>query len=373
MPTYERYIIGPGPIERFDRRRNAFMTLDADNPYGEDFRRRFKARTGYDHWKDPLPYRELEPEDRIGQSLAEAARRVCFEYEPPVLPVTAPEGRFEVADPGWMARFIKKVGLFLGADMVRITELDQRWVYQDIDIPHKYAIVIVVSHVRSLNNTAPSQFSWLSATDTYSRLKLIATQMADFIAGLGYDAAYRETLGHNPELLMVPLAIDAGVGEFARNARVMSPEYGVNMRLKAVTTDMPLQVDKPISFGAHEFCMACENCATYCPPRAIPFGPPTDEPVTLHNNPGYRKWYLDAEKCLTFWSVNKEKWLSCGGRCIAVCPWNHELNTLHNTVRWMAIRAPRGIKKLLVQMDRKLYQRDRRLTDYRDYRNRPGA
>jgi len=356
-PTYERYVTGP--IERFDRAKNAFKTLDQDNPYGAEFRQRFKDRTGHDHWRDRLPYAELEPADRIGASLAEAADRVCRQYEPEVLPVTPPEGRMEVTDPAWMARLIKKVGMLFGAKMVRITELDRRWVYEDVDVPHKYAIVIVVPHVRSMNDTAPSQFSWFSSCYSYSQLKFITTQLSDFIAGLGYEAQYRETLGFNPELLMVPVAIDAGVGEFARNGRVMSPEYGVNMRVKAVTTDMPLKIDKPISFGAHDFCMACENCATYCPPRAIPFGPPTDSPDSVHVNPGYRKWYVDAQKCLTFWSIDKAHWLSCGGRCMSVCPWNKEQNVFHHLVRWFAIHAPPFLKRALVNVDRRLYHRER--------------
>ncbi|MDI7258550.1 MAG: reductive dehalogenase domain-containing protein [Thermodesulfobacteriota bacterium] len=276
-PTYEKYITGP--IERFDRRKNAFMTLMPDNPFGEEFREKFKARTGYEDWKIPPSYSQLELEDRIGMSLATATRRPCFEYHPVPLPVTPPEGQTEVKDRAWMSRLIKKVGLFLGADMVRITKVDQRWVYQGIEIPHSHAIMIVVSHARSLNHTAPSYFSWASTADAYARLKFITTQLTDFICGLGYDAMYRETLGHNTEMLIVPMAIDAGVGEFARNGRVLSPEYGTNMRMKAVTTDLPLEADKPISFGTHEFCMACENCAIYCPPQAIPFGPPQDPPL----------------------------------------------------------------------------------------------
>lgn len=137
----------------------------------------------------------------------------------------------------------------------------------------------------------------------------------------------------------------------------MSPEYGINMRLKPVTTNMPLQVDKPISFGTHDFCMVCENCATYCPPRAIPFGPPTDQPLSISNNPGYRKWYLDAQKCLIFWSVKKSRWLSCGGRCMSVCPWNHDLNAVHMAARWLAIHGPVSVKRMLVRTDRKLYHR----------------
>jgi reductive dehalogenase len=254
-----------------------------------------------------------------------------------------------------------------GAEIVRITKVDQRWVYQDVDIPHKYAIVIVVHHLRSFNDTAPSHFSGTASSDTYSRLKFITTRLADFICGLGYDAAYRETLGPETEMLVVPTALDAGVGEFARNGRVLSPEFGVNMRMKLVTTDLPLEVDKPISFGVHDFCMACESCATYCPPNAIPFGPPTDKPPGVHNNPGFRKWYTDAEKCLTFWSMNKKKWTSCGGRCIAVCPWNKPLVPYHNMVRWVAIHSPTIVKKMLVWSDQKVNGWERKNPTFRRF------
>ncbi|MEE9612797.1 MAG: reductive dehalogenase domain-containing protein, partial [Desulfatiglandales bacterium] len=346
QPTYEKYITGP--IQRFDRRRSAFKALDHDNPFGEDFRKQFKSLTGHDNWVDSLPYEELEPEDRIGQSLGSAAWRLCREYRPNTLPVTPPPGQIDLADKKWMTRLIKKAALLFGAEMVGIAKLDSRWVYTDIEIPHKYVIVVVVSHVRSLNNTAPSHFSWLSVGEVYSRLKYITTQLADFIRGMGYDAAYRETLHWNPEMLMVPIAIDAGIGEFARTGRVLSPEFGINMRLKAVTTDLPLEVDRPISFGVHGFCMACENCAIYCPANAIPFGPPTDAPPSpIFNNAGFRKWYIHADRCLIFWAANKKKWLSCGGRCIAVCPWNKPLVFFHNMARLIAIHSPTFAKKML--------------------------
>ena len=355
-PTYEKYIIGP--IKRFDRLKNAFKVLQTDYAYGDEFRRKFKKQTGVDDWTKPLPYSELEPEDRIGQSLAGASWRLGQDYHPDTVPVTPPEGRFEVNDRAWMTRLIKKVGLMFGAERIHIGKVDQRWVYEGIDIPHKYSIMVVVQHKPTLINTAPSHFSWASSTDAYSRLKYITTQLADFICGLGYPAQYRETLGWGPDMLVVPTAIDAGVGEFSRTCRVLSPEYGINMRLKPVTTDLPLEVDKPISFGVHEFCMACESCAEFCPSGAVPFGEPTDEiPSPIFNNPGYRKWYLRADRCLMFWAANRKKWFSCGGRCIAVCPWNKPENLFHNAVRWTAIHSPSFIKKLLAWADVKVYGR----------------
>ena len=350
-PTYQRYVTGP--VERFEKTRMAFLCMRPDNAYGEELRRKFKERTGYDHYLSPLPYAELDYEDRIGRAMADASYRGCAEYKPKPFSVTPPEGRLEIEDRAWMSRLMKKVGLMFGADMVRITKLDQRWVYQEVDISHPYAILVAVQHKPSLINLAPSYFSWYSNAETYSRLKLITTQLTDFIRGLGYDAMYRETRGGaDPELNMVPIALDAGIGEFCRTGRVLSPEYGNNMRLKAVTTDLPLQPDKPISFGLHDFCIACESCARHCPAGAVPRGEPTDQiPNPVHNNPGFRKWWINAEKCLIFWGMNKRKWPSCGGRCIAVCPWIKPMTGFHNSVRWLAIHSPPFMKRILAQVD----------------------
>lgn len=361
-PTYERYITGS--IERFERMRMAFLCMRPDNPYGEELRKKFKERTGYEHYLSPPPYEELDYEDRIGRAMADASYRGCAEYDPKPFPITPPEGRLEVKDPAWMSRLVKKVALMFGADLVRITKLDQRWVYKEVDISHPYAIIMAIQHKQSLLDLAPSYFSWGATADSYSRLKSITTQLTDFIRGLGYDAMYRETRGGgSPELIMVPLALDAGIGEFCRTGRVLSPEYGNNMRLKAVTTDLPLQPDRPISFGLHDFCMACESCARFCPAGAVPKGEPVEQsPSPVYHNPGLRKWWVNAEKCLIFWGINKRKWPTCGGRCIAVCPWIKPMNRFHNSVRWLAIHSPAFVKRLLVRVDEITQKREKKIT-----------
>ena len=192
-PTYERYITGP--IKRFHSQKNAFAVMKPDNPYGEEFRQLYQRRTGVDWFSKPLPQSELDPDARVEQSLAQAAQRLCAEYHPTPKPVTPPEGRVEVPDRARMSRLIKKVGMWLGADMVRITKIDPRWVYEDVNISHEFAIICVVPHYTPFNNTAPSHISGAAVWQTYSRLKYITTQLTDFICGLGYDAAYRETIG----------------------------------------------------------------------------------------------------------------------------------------------------------------------------------
>ena len=122
-PTYEKYITGP--IERFERQKNIFNILHwADNPFGKEFRERFKKITGYDNRLEALKisFEELEsPADRIGMSLNKAVWRLCRDHHPETLPVTSVDGRVEVQDRAWMTQLIKKVALFLGAEMVKIT------------------------------------------------------------------------------------------------------------------------------------------------------------------------------------------------------------------------------------------------------------
>ena len=83
-PTYERYIIGP--VEQFDKNRMAFLCMRPDNPYGEELRRKFKAQTGFDHYLSPMPYGELDYEDRIGRSMAASPTSIAVAEERELLP-----------------------------------------------------------------------------------------------------------------------------------------------------------------------------------------------------------------------------------------------------------------------------------------------
>ena len=161
-------------MERFDKDRMAFLCIRPNNPHGAELRAKFKARTGYSHYLSPLPYEELDYEDRIGRALSEANCRVCQEYDPLPLDQTRGPGRLQVSNRAWMSRLMKLCLLF-GAGLVGITKLDQHWVYQGVEITHPYAIVCPAPHQRGLLSTAPSYFAWPSGGDAYSRLKNITT------------------------------------------------------------------------------------------------------------------------------------------------------------------------------------------------------
>jgi reductive dehalogenase len=165
--------------------------------------------------------------------------------------------------------------------------------------------------------------------------------LTEFIRGLGYNAYGHGTRG----IFLVPMAIDAGVGEAGRIARVVAPDYGAIFRLAALTTDLPLEVDKPISFNLHEFCMRCEICADVCPADVRPRGPPGPPRMSL-NRPGMNFWY-DGVGCLGYWRHGGNEWSSCM-RCHAFCPWSQPRTWYHDLAKWSAINlGPTGIDVLV--------------------------
>ncbi len=136
--------------------------------------------------------------------------------------------------------------------------------------------------------------------------------LAAYIRELGYPAKAHFFI--NEEVLHVPIAVLAGVGELARNGSLITRDYGPRVRLATVTTDLPLAVDGPVDIGVQALCGTCDKCAANCPARCIPLGPK----VVVR---GVEKWQLDNDKCMTYWTANPQKFNSCA-RCIAVCPWN---------------------------------------------------
>jgi ferredoxin len=95
------------------------------------------------------------------------------------------------------------------------------------------------------------------------------------------------------------------------------------VRLGVVTTSLPLPVDGRRYDGTMiDFCARCSKCADVCPSAAIPF----DGRSTID---GVKRWKIDSEACYTLWT---KLGTDCG-RCVAVCPYSHPDNLLHDLVR----------------------------------------
>lgn len=249
---------------------------------------------------------------------------------------------------------VKKFAEGLGFPMVGTTRVNPNWVYtRDIrgntlnleNLP--YAVVFAVPMDQAKLKRSPSYVASAAVGIAYSRCRFIAESLAEFIKRLGYNAlpAVNETA------ISVPLAIDAGLGEFARNGLLIGEKYGMGVRIGKVLTDMPLAQDTPVNLGVRRFCTKCKKCAENCPVNAISFeDQPDGKTLTKSNNPGILKWYVNVDRCYSFWTHNSS---DCSN-CITSCPFTKPDNWLHRTTRSI-IKRTGAFDRLLVKMDDWLY------------------
>jgi len=262
-----------------------------------------------------------------------------FEY-----PRVPPGLKIDTDDPAGVTRTLKKAATFFGAALVGVCQLDRRWVYSSIysrreqtSLPvalsdeYQYAVALAIEMDYTAIGCSPASPASAATGLGYSKMAFIAGLLAHYIRGLGYKAI---ACG-NDTGCSIPIAIDAGLGELARNGLLITPTFGPRVRLAKVFTDLPLIPDKPVEFGVWDFCMRCEKCAKKCPSQSIMYGKPMAKPINISNREGLLRWPVNAETCLAFWAANGT---DCSN-CIRTCPFNKPAGRLHDAVRW-------GIKNL---------------------------
>jgi len=269
-------------------------------------------------------------------------------------------------DPVKTAELIKKVSHQFGSILVGITRLNPDWVYgypisrrgfanldEPLDIPDHWEFAIVVGVPMSWDPLyANPPFG--TSNDAYSRSRIIATRVAAFITALGYPAR-THTPGTSYDLMVPPIAIDAGLGQQGRHSIVITPELGCNFRPAIITTNIPMATDKPIDFGVDDFCKTCKICAEQCPSGSISRG----DKVEVR---GYRRWEINASSCNNMWNSTLGH-MGCRV-CVAVCPYTRKANWLHRTALKVTANDPTGISdQLLTGLQKRFYE----LPDPRSY------
>jgi len=251
---------------------------------------------------------------------------------------------------------VKGLALHLGADLVGIAEINPLWVYStrghikddnwerwgsEIELSHPYAITFAIEMSRDMVWTAPHTPSVVESGLAYSKVAFVATELASFVANLGYSA----TANHfqHYDVLLVPMAVDAGLGEVGRLGLLMTKEFGPRVRLGCVTTDLPLIPDGPVDIGVEDFCRVCKKCAHCCPSRSIPF----DAPREIN---GALKWKLNAETCFEYWAkIGTDCCL-----CMRVCPWSHPRTPPHRLITELIVRN-QVARRIFLPMDDLFY------------------
>jgi reductive dehalogenase len=269
-------------------------------------------------------------------------------------PEASEQGQIHETDPMTLTSMVKTAAKFFGADLVGIAPLDRNWLYSENrrgeqnDVPDIYQFAVVMAIEMDYDGIATSPtFTSSAATGLgYSMMAFVELELAAFIQRLGYNAM---TSGNNIAL-SVPLAIDAGLGQYGRHGLLITKPFGPRVRIAKVLTDMPLVRDHPdIDFckSVVRFCESCKKCATTCPSQSISYDKEqTWQGSSRSNNPGAKKWYVDVESCYGFWVANGSE---CSN-CIRSCPYNKKDGLLHRAILWFVQNTP-WLNRLIVKMD----------------------
>lgn len=292
--------------------------------------------------------------DVITDRHADQGRREGFQapisYDTPVAPM-----QLEIDDPSEMSTEIKRIAKFFGANLCGVTDMDDRWLYasridtRDLseapnDLPEGMTSVIVLGHEMDaeLVATYPSALAGAATGREYSHEASVVMQLAAYIRNLGYDAV----ASMNDTGLVIPYAVKAGLGEYARNQMVITPEFGPRLRFSKIFTNLPLAHDVAEPKGVKDFCDICTKCADACPVKALPFGAPEVGGSNVSAIKGVRKWTSDAEKCFSFWAKTST---DCA-ICMRVCPFNRDFDTWPHRL-WRKLALSR-FRKLALWLDR---------------------
>lgn len=260
---------------------------------------------------------------RNNENIREARKyrqRAAEFTDSPLAPARAPE-----PEDGWSAA-VKRAALEAGADDAGICEYRDSWTYTDRPRPvGRWVVVMAFAHEYERLNSAPHEDAYIEVMAQYGRAGLAAKRLANWIRERGFPAEAK-TGPMTEDVLMIPAAIEAGLGELGKHGSMIHRRFGANFRLSMVTTDLPVTPDAPDVFGADLFCQSCQVCTRACPPDAI-----APEKQTVR---GTEKWYVDFDKCLPYFVENE----TCG-ICLAVCPWSRP-GVADNLVGKMARRLP---------------------------------
>ncbi len=216
--------------------------------------------------------------------------------------------RIDVPDTSAMADAIKVKARELGADLVGVAELTDDVLYEGVEVSYRFAVSLGLTMDRDEMRFVPQPRAAVEVLRVYREVSRVAIELGEYIRTLGWPArAYGNP--NSTDLLHIPLAIRAGLGELGKHGSLISKEHGSNVRLATVVTDLPLAIDSAVDIGVEDLCRSCRRCVIDCPPDAI-----SDVKQVVR---GEEKWYVDFDRCIPYFT----KTHGCA-ICIQVCPWS---------------------------------------------------
>jgi ferredoxin len=210
---------------------------------------------------------------------------------------------------------IKEVARGLGADVVGIARVEPSDLYRGRTVPHPFAIMIGKRMRYAEFAVVPSRESAIECVRIYVALGEICIALAGWLREHGHAAQVEHPLG-DADVLHIPLALKAGLGELGRHGSIIHPELGPMFRLGGVLTDLDLAPDAPIDVGIAAFCDTCRACRIYCPADAVP---DERDPKAGLDHLGNPRYVVDTGRCFPYFARN----YYCSA-CLPVCVYEHK-------------------------------------------------
>ena len=197
----------------------------------------------------------------------------------------------------------------LGYSEIGFTKFDRRYIYQSRksfvrnDLPNVICLAYEQEYIETQN--IPSYSSEIAQGDAYLTQADLSLKLAYFINELGFSAQISGPAWHFGP--MIPMFVEAGLGQLGVNGQLLSPHFGSRARLQLIITDAHLDYDSPIDYGMYKFCELCQVCFMRCPGKAI-----QSQRVWFR---GVEKNKLIAKRCRPVMA----RYSGCG-ICMKVCP-----------------------------------------------------
>lgn len=193
-----------------------------------------------------------------------------------------------------------------GIDLVGYAPVDERFIFYNLEVYGKNAIVLGMEMKWEEIKTAPSVRVEIECFRVYYELGEITIKMAEYLKSLDYKSEAHHPFGG--KLLFPPHAVAAGLGIMGRNGLVITPEFGPRQRWGIITTDADIpKLDKPNFIDMEEFCKNCGACIKNCKGAAA-------YEVPIEREDG-RITHIDRSKCIL--SIMENNYCSY---CLRICP-----------------------------------------------------
>ncbi|KAA1282918.1 MAG: hypothetical protein EGP12_05905 [SAR202 cluster bacterium] len=197
----------------------------------------------------------------------------------------------------------------LGYGEIGFTKFDRRYVYQSrkefvrTDLPNAICLAYEQGYVETQD--MPSYVSEIAQGDAYMSQAELSLKLVEFINEMGFSAQISGPAWHFGP--MIPMFVEAGLGQLGVNGQLLSPHFGSRARLQVIITNAPIKYDSAEDYGIYKFCELCQVCFMRCPGKAI-----QAQRVWFR---GVEKNKLIAKRCRPVMA----RYSGCG-ICMKVCP-----------------------------------------------------